>query len=63
MDERKLNDYFYNESDNVSSFVSNGESIADSEGLFELDMDNYNLISMEKNYQKPIIKKMFVILI
>lgn len=61
MDEMQtMNDYFYNESDNVSSFfVSNGESIADSEGLFELDMDNYNLISYgeelsETDYQKDV---------
>ena len=54
---------FYNESDNVSSFVSNGESIADSEGLFELDMDNYNLISYGEELSETDYQKMYVILI
>ena len=50
-----MNDYFYNETENASTFVSNGENILDDDGTFSLDMDNSNLIGTEvnsENYQR-----------
>ena len=54
-----MNDYFYNEAENASTFVSNGESIIDSDGLFTLDMDNSNLVGIgeevsEEDYQRGV---------
>lgn len=54
-DMSSMNDYFYNEEENASTFVSNGETVMDDDGTFSLDMDNSNLIGTEvdgENYQR-----------
>ena len=50
-----MNDYFYNEVENASTFVSNGDTIIGDDGTFSLDMDNSNLIGSDvdgENYQR-----------